>query len=157
LQVKKYLVLLIFLSCTTSVPAENIDTTAQTSIVESNAILTEIIESYQNFSNSPRISLDTIWNYAHPDNKKITGPKENFRNMLLSEPYNSILDLKEYSFTKTVETKDTEHYEIKILANNNSYFEVTWVFQLDKCPENPTNDCWLTIAVTAPSYYESGV
>ena len=45
----------------------------------------------------------------------------------------------------------------KILASNNSYFEVTWVFQLDKCPENPTNDCWLTIAVTAPSYYESGV
>ena len=77
--------------------------------------------------------------------------------MLLSEPYNSILDLKEYSFTKTVETKDTEHYEIKILASNNSYFEVTWVFQLDKCPENPINDCWLTIAVTAPSYYESGV
>ena len=157
MQVKKYLVLLIFLSCTTSVPAENIDTTAQTSVVESNAILTEILESYQNFSNSPQISLDIIWNYAHPDNKKITGPKENFRNMLLSEPYNSILDLKEYSFTKTVETKDTEHYEIKILANNNSYFEVTWVFQLDKCPENPTNDCWLTIAVTAPSYYESGV
>ena len=109
MQVKKYLVLLIFLSCTTSVPAENIDTNAQTSVVESNAILTEILESYQNFSNSPQISLDTIWNYAHPDNKKITGPKENFRNMLLSEPYNSILDLKEYSFTKTVETKDTEH------------------------------------------------
>ena len=157
MQVKKYLILLIFLSCTTSVSETNIDTVAETSIVESDIILTQILASYQNFSNSPQNSLDIIWNYAHPDNKKITGPKENFRNMLLSEPYNSILDLKEYSFTKTVETQNNEHYEIKILASNNSYFEVTWVFQLDKCPEDPINNCWLTIAVTAPSYYESGV
>ena len=157
MQVKKYLILLIFLSCTTSVSEKNIDTVVETSIVESDIILTEILASYQNFSNSPQNSLDIIWNYAHPDNKKIIGPKENFRNMLLSEPYNSILDLKEYSFTKTVETDDSEHYEIKILAKNNSYFEVTWVFQLDVCLDDSENKCWLTVAVTAPSYFESGV
>jgi len=156
LQVKKYLVLLILFSCSSSV-SENIETATEADFIESDIILTEILESYQNFSNSPENSLDTIWEYAHPDNKKITGPKENFRNMLLSEPYNSILNLKEYSFTKTVATETNEHYEIKILADNNSYFEVTWVFELDKCPDSPLNDCWLTIAVTAPSYYESGV
>ena len=156
MQVKKYLVLLILFSCSSSV-SENIETVTVVDFIESDIILTEILESYQNFSNSPENSLDTIWEYAHPDNKKITGPKENFRNMLLSEPYNSILNLKEYSFTKTVATETNEHYEIKILADNNSYFEVTWVFELDKCPDSPLNDCWLTIAVTAPSYYESGV
>tara|TARA_B100000497_G_scaffold108220_1_gene126263 strand:- start:982 stop:1452 length:471 start_codon:yes stop_codon:yes gene_type:complete len=156
LQVKKYLVFLILFSCSSSV-SENIETATEADFIESDIILTEILESYQNFSNSPENSLDTIWEYAHPDNKKITGPKENFRNMLLSEPYNSILNLKEYSFTKTVATETNEHYEIKILADNNSYFEVTWVFELDKCPDSPLNDCWLTIAVTAPSYYESGV
>ena len=156
MQVKKYLVLLILFSCSSSV-SENIETATEADFIESDIILTEILESYQNFSNSPENSLDTIWEYAHPDNKKITGPKENFRNMLLSEPYNSILNLKEYSFTKTVATETNEHYEIKILADNNSYFEVTWVFELDKCPDSPLNDCWLTIAVTAPSYYESGV
>ncbi len=156
MQVKKYLVFLILFSCSSSV-SENIETATEADFIESDIILTEILESYQNFSNSPENSLDTIWEYAHPDNKKITGPKENFRNMLLSEPYNSILNLKEYSFTKTVATETNEHYEIKILADNNSYFEVTWVFELDKCPDSPLNDCWLTIAVTAPSYYESGV
>lgn len=156
MQVKKYLVLLILFSCSSSV-SENIETATEADFIESDIILTEILESYQNFSNSPENSLDTIWEYAHPDNKKITGPKENFRKMLLSEPYNSILNLKEYSFTKTVATETNEHYEIKILADNNSYFEVTWVFELDKCPDSPLNDCWLTIAVTAPSYYESGV
>ncbi len=156
MQVKKYLVFLILFSCSSSV-SENIETATEADFIESDIILTEILESYQNFSNSPENSLDTIWEYAHPDNKKITGPKENFRKMLLSEPYNSILNLKEYSFTKTVATETNEHYEIKILADNNSYFEVTWVFELDKCPDSPLNDCWLTIAVTAPSYYESGV
>jgi|TARA_B110000444_G_scaffold121317_1_gene114118 hypothetical protein len=157
LQVKKYIVFLILLCCSNNVSNSYIKDTASTNVIDSDVVLTEILESYKQFSDYPQTSLDAIWNYAHPDNKKITGPKENFRNMLLSEPYNSILDLKEYSFTKTVETENSEHYEIKILAKNNSYFEVTWVFQFDECPENPQNKCWLTIAVTAPSYYESGV
>ena len=98
-------------------------------------------------------ALDTIWGFAHPNNKEVTGPKENFEKMLLSEPYNAILDLKEYSFTKTVETEDSNHYEIKILAKNNSYFEVIWVFQFDECPDNPKDNCWLTIAVTCQTAF----
>ena len=153
MQVKKYFVFLILLCCSSNFSNEN----TQISVIEADVVLTEILESYKNFSESPQNAVDTIWDNAHPSNREITGPKDRFERMLLSEPYNSILDLKEYSFTKTVETEDSEHYEIKILAKNNSYFEETWVFQLDVCLDDSENKCWLTVAVTAPSYFESGV
>jgi hypothetical protein len=153
LQVKKYILFLVFICCSSVFSDEN----TQSSVIEPNVVLTEILESYKNFSESPQKAIDTIWDNAHPSNREITGPKDRFERMLLSEPYSSILDLKEYSFIKTIETEDSQHYEIKILAKNNSYFEVTWVFQLDLCLSDSENKCWLTVAVTAPSYFESGV
>jgi hypothetical protein len=153
LQVKKYILFLVFICCSSVFSDEN----TQSSVIEPNVVLTEILESYKNFSESPQKAIDTIWDNAHPSNREITGPKDRFERMLLSEPYSSILDLKEYSFIKTIETEESQHYEIKILAKNNSYFEVTWVFQLDLCLSDSENKCWLTVAVTAPSYFESGV
>lgn len=153
MQVKKYILFLVFICCSSVFSDEN----TQSSVIEPNVVLTEILESYKNFSESPQKAIDTIWDNAHPSNREITGPKDRFERMLLSEPYSSILDLKEYSFIKTIETEESQHYEIKILAKNNSYFEVTWVFQLDLCLSDSENKCWLTVAVTAPSYFESGV
>jgi hypothetical protein len=157
LLVKKYLLLFIILSCCANPLSTSDSDIPKTNFVNSEDVLVEILDSYKNYSKNPEKSIDVIWNFAHPSNKEVTGPKDNFERMLLSDPYSSILDLKEYSITKTIETENNDHYKIKILAKNNSYFEVTWVFQLDECPENPAKNCWLTIAVTAPSYYESGV
>ena len=155
--VKKYLILfLVLVFCNNNISSQE-TTTSDLDLQQSENVLTQILDNYKTYSSDPEEALDTIWGFAHPSNKEITGPKENFEKMLLSEPYNAILDLKEFSFTKTVETEDSNHYEIKILAKNNSYFEVIWVFQFDECPDNPKDNCWLTIAVTAPSYYESGV
>lgn len=155
--VKKYLILfLVLVFCSNNISNQE-TTSSNLDLQQSENVLTQILDSYKTYSSDPEGALDTIWGFAHPNNKEVTGPKENFEKMLLSEPYSAILDLKEYSFTKTVETEDSNHYEIKILANNNSYFEVIWVFQFDECPDNPKDNCWLTIAVTAPSYYESGV
>ena len=102
MQVKKYFVFLILLCCSSNFSNEN----TQISVIEADVVLTEILESYKNFSESPQNAVDTIWDNAHPSNREITGPKDRFERMLLSEPYNSILDLKEYSFTKTVESED---------------------------------------------------
>ena len=76
--------------------------------------------------------------------------------MLVSAPYDSIIDLKEYSYEVTYENETNVHYEVKVLAKTNNYFVITWVFEKTECPdfEEP---CWLTIAVTAPAYFDSGI
>ena len=150
--VKKTLILLIFLiSCTGSEAVIE-----ESKPLNSEAVLNVIFESYKNFSDNPEKAVDVIWGFAHEDNKEITGPKERFARMLVSEPYNSIIDLKEYSYEVTYENETNVHYEVKVLAKTNSYFVITWVFEKTDCPELD-GECWLTIGVTAPEYFQSGI
>jgi len=162
--VKKLFLFLIIISCskTTEViqieTESNIDTNTTQTIVKqsstSEEILIDIFNIYKTFSDDPVKAVDIIWGYAHEDNKEITGPKERFAMMLASEPYDSIIDLKDYSYETIFESEENVHYEIKVLAQNNSYFVITWVFQKTLCDEKP---CWRTIGVSQPEYFDSGI
>ena len=150
--VNKTLILLILLiSCTSSEALVE-----EAKPLNSEEVLNVIFDSYKNFSDSPEKAVDVIWGFAHEDNKEITGPKERFAQMLVSEPYDSIIDLKEYSYEVTYENETNVHYEVKVLAKTNNYFVITWVFEKTVCPELD-QQCWLTIAVTAPEYFQSGI
>ena len=161
---KKLLLFLFIISCTSSNDVliqetqSNTDTTTTQTIVKqsltSEEILVDIFNAYKKFSDDPIKAVDVIWDYAHEDNKEITGPKERFAMMLASEPYDSIIDLKDYSYETIFESEENIHYEIKVLTQNNNYFVITWVFQKTLCDEKP---CWRTIGVSQPEYFDSGI
>ena len=161
---KKLFLFLLIISCTTTtdvlpIETESIsDTTTTQTIVKqsltSEEILIDIFNAYKTFSDDPIKAVDTIWDYAHEDNKEVTGPKERFAMMLASEPYDSIIDLKDYSYETIFESEENIHYEVKVLAQNNNYFVITWVFQKTLCNEKP---CWRTIGVSQPEYFDSGI
>ena len=162
--VKKLFLFLIIISCSTASEVIQIETesnsettTTQASVKQSltsEEILIDIFNAYKTFSDDPVKAVDIIWDYAHEDNKEITGPKERFAMMLASEPYDSIIDLKDYSYETIFESEENIHYEIKVLAQNNNYFVITWVFQKTLCDEKP---CWRTIGVSQPEYFDSGI
>ena len=124
--------------------------------LNSEEVLNLIFDSYKNFTNNPDKAVDTIWGFAHEDNKEVTGPKERFYQMLITAPYDSIIDLKEYSYKVTYENETNVHYEVKVLTKTNNYFVITWVFEKTECFDSE-GSCWLTVAVTAPAYFESGI
>ena len=151
---KKLLIFLLLISCTptsNAVLLENssedmavVNDVVETKSQTSEEILIEIFNAYKNFSENPALTIDIIWNYAHEDNREATGPKERFSMMLTSEPYDSIVDLKDYSYEVIFESDENIHYEVKVLAKNNNYFVITWVFEKTLCEEKP---CWRTIGV----------
>jgi len=161
---KKLFLFLLIISCTTTTDNLSIETetTTETTTIQdvvkqsltSEEILIEIFNAYKTFSKDPVKAVDIIWDYAHEDNKEITGPKERFAMMLASEPYDSIIDLKDYSYETIFESEENIHYEIKVLAQKNNYFVITWVFQKTLCDEKP---CWRTIGVSQPEYFDSGI
>ena len=161
---KKLFLFLLIISCTKTtdvlpIETESIsDTTTTQTIVKqsltSEEILIDIFNAYKSFSDDPIKAVDIIWDYAHEDNKEMTGPKERFAMMLASEPYDSIIDLKDYSYETIFESEENIHYEVKVLAQNNNYFVITWVFQKTLCNEKP---CWRTIGVSQPEYFDSGI
>ncbi len=122
--------------------------------LNSEEILIEIFDTYKTFSENPDVAVDIIWNFAHEDNQEVTGPKERFSMMLTSEPYDSIVDLKDYSYEVITESTENIQYEIKVLAKNNNYFVITWIFKKTICNDKP---CWRTIGVSQPEYFDSGI
>ena len=122
--------------------------------LSSEEILIRIFDAYKTFSENPSEAVNIIWNFAHEDNQEVTGPKERFSMMLTSEPYDSIIDLKDYSYEVILESNENIQYEVKVLAQNNNYFVITWIFQKTICNEKP---CWRTIGVSQPEYFDSGI
>ena len=153
--VRKLFLFLLIISCTST--SDVLSETSQTVLkqsLSSEEILVEIFDTYKVFSENPNRAVDTIWSYAHEKNQEITGPKERFSMMLTSEPYNSIIDLKDYSYEIIFESEENIHYEVKVLADSNNYFVITWVFEKTICSEKP---CWRTIGVSQPEFFDSGI
>ena len=153
--VRKLFLFLLIISCTST--SDVLTETSQTVLkqsLSSEEILVEIFDTYKVFSENPNRAVDTIWSYAHEKNQETTGPKERFSTMLTSEPYNSIIDLKDYSYEIIFESEENIHYEVKVLADSNNYFVITWVFEKTICSEKP---CWRTIGVSQPEFFDSGI
>ena len=153
--VRKLFLFLLIISCTST--SDVLTETSQTVLkqsLSSEEILVEIFDTYKVFSENPKRAVDTIWSYAHEKNQETTGPKERFSMMLTSEPYNSIIDLKDYSYEIIFESEENIHYEVKVLADSNNYFVITWVFEKTICSEKP---CWRTIGVSQPEFFDSGI
>ena len=152
---RKLLLFLFVISCTST--SDVLTETSQTVLkqsLSSEEILIEIFETYKVFSEDADKAVNTIWSYAHEKNQEITGPKERFSMMLTSEPYNSIIDLKDYSYEIIFESEENIHYEVKVLAGSNNYFVITWVFEKTICGGKP---CWRTIGVSQPEFFDSGI
>ena len=152
---RKLLFFLLIISCTstTDVLTESSQTIVEQTL-SSEEILVEILNTYKVFSENPSNAVNTIWDYAHEKNKEITGPKERFSMMLTSQPYDAIIDLKDYSYEVTSESEENIQYEVKVLAKSNNYFVITWVFEKTICDDKP---CWRTTSVSQPEFFDSGI
>jgi len=159
---KKLFFLFFLVSCTSSNASVEVNneisqttiTEALTVALDSEDILIQILDAYRSFSSSPNESLDIIWNFAHPNNQAVTGPKERFALMLTSEPYDLIIDLKDYSYKVVFESDENIHYEVNFINQNDSYLVLTWVFEKTLCYNKP---CWRTIGVSEPQFLGSGI
>jgi len=159
---KKLFFLFFLVSCTSSNASVGVNneisqttiTEALTVALDSEDILIQILDAYRSFSSSPNESLDIIWNFAHPNNQAVTGPKERFALMLTSEPYDLIIDLKDYSYKVVFKSDENIHYEVNFINQNDSYLVLTWVFEKTLCYNKP---CWRTIGVSEPQFLGSGI
>ena len=93
--------------------------------------------------------IEQTWEFAHPNNRKYTGPLEKFKNMLKGESFSMLLNHKEHKISEIFLSDDMATFEVIILDFNKEYFKFKW--QVEKFNKNgPLKDCWLTTAVSSP-------
>ena len=93
--------------------------------------------------------IEQTWEFAHPANKKYTGPLLKFINLLNSESYKMLLNHIENEIIEVFKSDNRYGFEVTILAKNKSYYKFQW--NVEKYYEKgPLQGCWLTTSVSSP-------
>ena len=89
------------------------------------------------------------WNFAHPNNKKVTGPLNNFKKMIKGASYQMMIDHLSHTITEVGISNKSAQFEVIILDKNKIYHKFNW--QVEKfTAEGSLKDCWLTTMVSSP-------
>ena len=93
--------------------------------------------------------IEQTWNFAHPNNKKVTGPLNNFKRMIKGASYQMMIDHLSHTITEVGSSNKSAQFEVIILDKNKIYHKFNW--QVEKYTEEGSlKDCWLTTMVSSP-------
>ena len=93
--------------------------------------------------------IEQTWNFAHPNNKKVTGPLDNFKKMIKGDTYQMMLNHLSHTITQLGSGNKWAQFEVVILDKNKIYHKFNW--QVEKYIEDgDLKDCWLTTMVSNP-------
>jgi hypothetical protein len=93
--------------------------------------------------------IEQTWNFAHPNNKKVTGPLPNFKRMIKGDAYQMMLDHISHTITELGSSDNWAQFEVIILDKNKIYHKFNW--QVEKYTlDGLLKDCWLTTMVSNP-------
>ena len=93
--------------------------------------------------------IEQTWNFAQPNNKKVTGPLNNFKRMIKGASYQMMIDHLSHTITKVGGSNKSVQFEVIILDKNKIYHKFSW--QVEKYTEEGSlKDCWLTTMVSSP-------
>ena len=88
------------------------------------------------------------WLFAHPDNKKITGPYERFKLMIYGQQYRQLLNHDSHKISLVINTPNKHIFKIEILSKDKQLLFYEWHVQ--KATEINCNNCWFTSSVSPP-------
>ena len=93
--------------------------------------------------------IEQTWNFAHPNNKKVTGPLDNFKRMIKGDAYQMMINHLSHTITQLGIEDNWAQFEVVILDKNKIYHKFNW--QVEKYTlEGTLKDCWLTTMVSNP-------
>ena len=93
--------------------------------------------------------IEQTWNFAHPNNKKVTRPLNNFKRMIKGASYQMMIDHLSHTITEVGSSNKSAQFEVIILDKNKIYHKFNW--QVEKYTEEGSlKDCWLTTMVSSP-------
>ena len=103
----------------------------------------------QNDLNYKDSGIEQTWQFAHPNNKRVTGPLSNFKMMIKSDSYGMMINHLSHTITEVGSSDKWAQFEVIILDQNKIYHKFNW--QVEKYTlEGTLQDCWMTTMVSSP-------
>ncbi|MDC1209301.1 hypothetical protein N8011_00120 [Pseudomonadota bacterium] len=116
---------------------------------------TEVVElqmtSLQTNSKNNNSGIYQCWLFAHPENKKFTGPFTNFKSMISNTSYKVLLNSLKFKTKLLSKNKKITKFSVDVDAYDNKRYNLTWVLEKTNLNKDCMN-CWMTTVVTKPKF-----
>ena len=119
------------------------------SILPSEVVKIQLVALMNNDSKFKDSGIEQTWNFAHPKNKKNTGPLPNLKMMIKGNSYQMLINHLSHTIKKLGSGDKWAQFEVVILDKEKIYHKFNW--QVEKMTvEGPLQNCWLTTMVSNP-------
>ena len=119
------------------------------SILPAEVVKIQLVALMNNDKKFEDSGIEQTWNFAHPNNKKNTGPLPNFKMMIKGNSYQMLLNHISHTITELGSSDNWAQFEVVILDKDKIYHKFNW--QVEKFTlEGPLEGCWLTTVVSNP-------
>jgi hypothetical protein len=88
------------------------------------------------------------WAFAHPDNKRVTGPLPRFAQMIKGPLYQVLLDHRSHDIKEVSRTDDQADFAVTVTSQTGEVVGYRW--SVAKVAEGANAGAWMTIAVSPP-------
>ena len=147
MELKKYFIIIILLNLTNVLHADIIQPTKNLTAYD--VVRIQLIALKNNNKPSKNAGIKQTWIFAHPQNKKFTGPYERFEKMLLSNQYKFLLNHDSHKIKLIMNSKDTYVYNIELISKEKKMYFYKW--HLEKSTTDQCSNCWFTTIVSPPT------
>jgi hypothetical protein len=119
------------------------------SILPADVVKIQLVALMNNDKKFEDSGIEQTWNFAHPNNKKNTGPLPNFKMMIKGNSYQMLLNHISHTITELGSSDNWAQFEVVILDKEKIYHKFNW--QVEKFTlDGPLQGCWLTTMVSNP-------
>jgi hypothetical protein len=146
MELKKYLILITIISFTKSLSADIIKPAENLTAFD--VVKIQLTALKNNNKPSKNMGIKQTWIFAHPENKKFTGPYKKFEKMILGKQYNFLLNHDSHRIKLIMKSKDTYVYNIELISKEKKMYFYEW--HLEKTTTNNCSNCWFTTIVSPP-------
>ena len=94
---------------------------------------------------SPDTGIERVWNFAHPSNRRMTGPLPRFARMIKSPAYRPLLGHRQHEIKVASETSTSADFAVKITTSNGDILGYAW--RLAKVADGQYKGAWMTTSV----------
>ena len=95
------------------------------------------------------IGIEQTWEFAHPSNRKFTGPLLKFKKMMYSPSYKIMLDHLKHNIILVSEQENVSYFFIELTDKVGNKYGFQWVVE-KVIIKGEFKDCWMTTSVSQP-------
>jgi hypothetical protein len=96
----------------------------------------------------PDAGIAQTWAFAHPDNKRVTGPLPRFAQMIKGPQYQVLLDHRSHEINEVARTDDQAAFAVIVTTRTGNVVGFRWA--VAPVADGEHAGAWMTIAVSPP-------